>query len=225
MEKTGSGYLLCCVPGQVPRGVAMALPTNTKGKGCLLLTEGRATCPLFQREPGLGSQAHLVQSQCHLCCVQSSRGTQVRTWANDHLAHAMLWWYTKWIILLLLIRSLKLVETEVMRKKSGEQLGRSSTMWGGYWWGRVREEQQASAWRLGKTRQRRPEAGRKESLLTMAGRGKMLLWFLWDSNAVMIRTCQPWGLVAFWLWYHLQFIFSFSGELAYYRKGHGFKSR
>lgn len=81
------------VPGNVlQHGVTLKLPNNTKGKGCLLLTDSWVTCPLLQREPGLGPQAHLVPVPLPSPsrAWAAGRWTRVSTGANCHLALAVL---------------------------------------------------------------------------------------------------------------------------------------
>lgn len=51
---------LCCVPGSVPHGVSFKPSNNTSSKACLLLTGNQVSCPLLQRGPRLGLQAHLA---------------------------------------------------------------------------------------------------------------------------------------------------------------------
>lgn len=127
------------MPGSVPHSVTLKLPNNTKSKGCLLLTDGWITCPLLQREPGLGPQAHLAPKPLPSLfrALAAGRWTQVSTGANCRLAHAVLGWFSKWIILLPLEGNWKLwgdwSDEETWRRHGRNSQAGSSTM-GRYKW-------------------------------------------------------------------------------------------
>lgn len=222
-EKRSGVSWFCCVPGDGLHGVTLKLLNNTKGKGCLLLTDGQVTRPLLQREPGLGPQAQLVlKPASSLSCafaVDEYRG------ALELMAILLM---VCWDDLLNLTASCRnsenCEETEGMRKRRGGAARLAAAFWVVMGRGLAERHASDSAPLWGQAVP--PAAGRRGSRhLTTVGRGKMQLWTPVGLRCPHSKGTAALGelgfgkVVAFWQWCPFPFVFP-TRELSYCRKAY-----